>query len=72
MPQDYPVSVIVCTYNRAEQLSRIIGLLRNQNYAKDKYEIIIIDNGSTDNTKIDIDAGLKLSALWIDQVGIRN
>lgn len=51
MSEDRPVSVIVCTYNRAELLPRIIGLLRGQDYPKDKYEIIIVDNGSTDNTK---------------------
>jgi len=51
MSEDYPVSVIVCTLNRAELLSRIIDLLRAQNYSKDKYEIIVVDNGSTDNTR---------------------
>lgn len=72
MSQNKPVSVIVCTCNRTEQLSRILGLFRRQNYKKENYEIVIVDNGSTENTKIDIDAVLKLSALWIDQVGIRN
>ena len=47
----HSVSVIVRTYSRAEQLSRIVGLLWNQNYPKDKYEIIIVDSGSSDNTK---------------------
>ena len=51
MVADCPVSVIVCTYNRGEMLPRIIGLLRDQDYSKDKYEIIIVDNGSTDDTK---------------------
>jgi glycosyltransferase involved in cell wall biosynthesis len=58
MPEDFCVSVIVCTYNRAKQLSKIIGLLRNQHYLKDKYEIIVVDNGSTDDTKSMVD-GLK-------------
>jgi glycosyltransferase involved in cell wall biosynthesis len=51
MSEDLSVSVIVCTYNRAEQLPRIIRLLRVQDYPKDRFEIIIVDNGSTDNTK---------------------
>jgi glycosyltransferase involved in cell wall biosynthesis len=51
MSEDRPVSIIVCAYNRAGLLPRIIGLLRDQDYPKDKYEIIIVDNGSTDNTK---------------------
>ena len=51
MSLERSVSVIVCTHNRADQLPTIIGFLQNQDYAKDKYEIIIVDNGSTDNTK---------------------
>ena len=51
MLEDFRVSVIVCTHNRAQQLSKIIELLRNQNYSKDNYEIVVVDNGSTDDTK---------------------
>ena len=47
---NHPVSVIVCTYNRAERLPRVIKELCAQNYPQDAFEIIIIDNCSTDNT----------------------
>ena len=46
------VSVIICTYNRAALLPRLIGQLREQNYPADAFEIIIVDNNSTDNTQL--------------------
>jgi GT2 family glycosyltransferase len=45
-----PVSVIICTHNRAERLPKLIGLLRAQDYPQDAYEIIVVDNRSTDHT----------------------
>ena len=46
----YPVSVIVCTYNRATLLPRVIHQLCAQHYPQDSFEIIIVDNASTDDT----------------------
>jgi glycosyltransferase involved in cell wall biosynthesis len=43
------VSVIIPTYNRADLLNRAIKSVLNQTYTN--YEIIIIDNHSTDHTK---------------------
>ena len=45
------LSVIIPTYNRASLLGKNIPGLLNQSYPKSKYEILIIDNASTDNTK---------------------
>lgn len=45
-----PTSVIVCTHNRAALLPRAIGQLRAQDYPVDAFEIIVVDNGSTDHT----------------------
>jgi len=45
-----PVSVIICTHNRAERLPKVVELLRAQDYPQDAYEIIIVDNRSTDHT----------------------
>lgn len=44
------ISAIICTLNRAEYLRESIGSLLNQTLPKTRYEILIVDNGSTDNT----------------------
>jgi len=43
-------TVVVPTYNRADLISTTLASLQNQNY--DNYEIIIVDDGSTDNTSL--------------------
>ena len=45
-----PVSVIVCTYNRAAFLPNVISQLCAQDYPKDSFEIIVVDNRSSDDT----------------------
>ncbi len=45
------VSVIIPTYNRKETLSLVLISLFQQNYPKDKYEVIVADDGSDDGTK---------------------
>jgi glycosyltransferase involved in cell wall biosynthesis len=44
-------SVIICTRNRAALLPGLIGQLRAQHYPAEAFEIIVIDNGSTDDTR---------------------
>ena len=43
------VSIIIPTYNRANLIKRAINSILNQSYTN--YEIIVVDDGSTDNTK---------------------
>lgn len=45
------VSVIIPTYNRKRVLKRCLELLFAQDYPKDKYEVVLVDDGSTDGTK---------------------
>lgn len=44
------ISIVVCSYNEDENLEQCIGSLLQQNYPSDKYEIVLIDDGSTDQT----------------------
>jgi glycosyltransferase involved in cell wall biosynthesis len=44
------VSVVVATYNRAELLSRNLDSLLAQTLPQTEYEIIVVDNNSTDGT----------------------
>ncbi|MCH8118436.1 MAG: glycosyltransferase [Planctomycetes bacterium] len=44
-------SVIIPTYNRCASLGRAIGSLVNQDFEANQYEILVVDNGSTDSTR---------------------
>jgi glycosyltransferase involved in cell wall biosynthesis len=44
------ISLIICTRNRASQLTAALVELNKIEYTK-KYEIILVDNGSTDSTR---------------------
>lgn len=43
-------SVIVCTFNRSALLGRLLEALAGQTATRDSFEIIVVDDGSTDNT----------------------
>jgi glucosyl-dolichyl phosphate glucuronosyltransferase len=45
------ISVIIPTYNRSELLLRTMQSVINQQYPTDRFEIIVVDNGSSDNTR---------------------
>lgn len=45
------ITAIICTYNRVQYLKKAIKSLVGQTLSKDDYEILVIDNGSTDNTR---------------------
>ena len=45
------ISVVICTHNRAEYLRKSLRSVVKQSFPKDKYEILVIDNASTDTTK---------------------
>ena len=44
------VSVVVPVFNSPRRVARCIEALLGQTYPRDRYEIIVVDNGSTDNT----------------------
>ena len=45
------VTVVIPTRNRREMLQAGLESLLRQSYPKDRYEIIVVDNGSTDGTE---------------------
>ena len=45
------ISVVLCTYNRADLLHRALGALCGQTLDPALFEIIVIDDGSTDRTR---------------------
>jgi glycosyltransferase involved in cell wall biosynthesis len=45
------LSVIICTYNRANSLADTLLCLTKQSYETVNWELIVVDNNSNDNTK---------------------
>jgi glucosyl-dolichyl phosphate glucuronosyltransferase len=51
MPNNPEISIIICTYNRAKFLPGALNSLTKQTLGSSRFEIIIINNNSTDNTE---------------------
>ncbi len=45
------ISIVIATHNRVNYLTKAIDSLHNQTLDKSRYEVIIVDNASTDETK---------------------
>ena len=45
------LTVAICTYDRDTLLPRAINSVRNQTHTRDEFEVLIVDNGSTDQTR---------------------
>lgn len=45
------ISVVICTYNRDKFLPECLDHLKKQDAEADDFEILIVNNKSTDNTK---------------------
>jgi glycosyltransferase involved in cell wall biosynthesis len=56
------ISVIICTYNRDKFIRKSLECLFHQSLDKNLYEIIVVDNNSTDSTA-------NIAKLFIDQHG---
>lgn len=50
------ISVVVCTFNRAALLRGALESLATQSLDPKIYEIVVVDNGSTDETQATVDA----------------
>ncbi len=45
------ISVVICTYNRCVYIKDAMESLYNQTLSKDQFEVIVVNNNSTDNTE---------------------
>lgn len=57
------VSVVVSTYNRAGRLDRLLEGLHRQTLEPDRFEVVIVDNGSSDGTAAVLEAALAANEL---------
>ncbi|MEO5649364.1 MAG: glycosyltransferase [Ginsengibacter sp.] len=46
----YQISIVICTYNRERYLPGSLDGLTQQTFDRTKFQVIIVDNASTDNT----------------------
>jgi len=44
-------SIVIPVYNEAVELEKVLNALHNQSIPSEEFEIIVVDNGSTDHTK---------------------
>ena len=68
------ISAIICTHNRDEYLGAAIDSLLNQSFEQDdQYEVIVVDNASTDNTAQVVQARLphpRLTYIYESTLGL--
>lgn len=51
MPKHIKASIVVTCYNKERYISRAINSCINQNFPEDQFEIIVVDDGSTDASR---------------------
>ncbi len=50
MAYSYKISAVICSYNRARFIINAVESIFRQDFDKRQYEVIVVDNNSTDNT----------------------
>ncbi len=50
LDKDPKLSIIIPAFNAETVIERCLHSITSQNYPREKYEIIVIDDGSTDRT----------------------
>ena len=50
MPMPLRLSIVICTYNRADLARQAIASVLAQDFPSSEYELLVVDNRSTDHT----------------------
>ena len=64
------ISLIICTYNRADILPRCLEAARAQTLDASEYEIIVVDNASADNTRAIVEQWPEIRYLYCRHRGL--
>ena len=56
MTKNWDVSVCICTYNRCQGLRSALESVLGQQADRVRFEVIVVDNNSTDETKQVVDS----------------
>jgi glycosyltransferase involved in cell wall biosynthesis len=56
MDEQFDISAVITTYNRSEMLATALEAVLNQKTGGLSYEVIVVDNNSTDNTRATIES----------------
>jgi glucosyl-dolichyl phosphate glucuronosyltransferase len=75
--QDPQISVIICTYRRFEYTQQVVSSLCQQTLAREKFEIIVVDNDTTYNSELreivkTARSKVNISYLFENQIGLSN
>jgi len=63
-------SVIICNYNNEKFIARAIRSCLKQSLAKDKYEVVVVDDCSSDNSRAVIESfGDRIVPVYLEQNG---
>ena len=68
------ISVVIPTYNRSDLLNKTLASLKNQSLAKDEYEVIVVDDGGSDDSKAvceSFQTEMNVRYLWQADKGFR-
>jgi len=66
------LSIIIPTYNRAKILDECLKRLDNQDFMKNEFEVIIVDDGSNDSTKVVVKTAQKKLSIQITYLYQKN
>ncbi len=44
------ITIVISAYNEGQNIERTVEAILNSNYPREKMEIIVVDDGSTDDT----------------------